>query len=102
MKIKVGDIVTIISGSRKDKNKRAKVLKTFSQDSQIIVEGVNIKKKVVQDPQGKKNMVNVEYPIHVSNAMFFDDKSGKGTKIGYTHKEGKKVRINKKSGTELK
>lgn len=102
MKIKTGDNVIVISGSRKDKNKQGKVLKTFSQENKVLVEGVNLKKKVVRDAQGKKSMVDVEFPVHVSNVAVYDDSSKKGTRIGYTHKEGKKVRIAKASGTELK
>lgn len=102
MNIKVGDNVIVISGSRKDKNKQGKVLKTFKDDSTVVVEGVNIKKKVSRDPQGKKSMVDLEFPIHVSNVMFYDEQAKKGSRIGYIMKDGKKVRVAKASGTELK
>lgn len=102
MKIKTGDNVIVKSGSRKDKNKQGKVLKTFSETDMLIVEGVNIKKKVTRDTAGKKVMVDTETPIHVSNVMFYDEQSKKGTRVGYTQKDGKKVRVAKASGTELK
>jgi large subunit ribosomal protein L24 len=103
MKIKVGDNVVVISGSRNDKNKQGKVLDVFKEENKILVEGINLKKKVSQDPQGKKTMVDVEFPIHVSNVMFFDTKAKKGSRIGYTKDDkGKKVRVTKSSGTELK
>ncbi len=102
MKIKTGDNVIVISGSRKDKNKQGKVLKTFAADNKVLVEGVNLKKKVVRDAQGGKSLVDMEFPVHVSNVAFYDEKAKKGTRIGYTEKDGKKVRVAKASGTELK
>ena len=102
MNIKLGDNVIVISGSRKDKNKQGKVLKTFKANDTIVVEGVNIKKKVTRDPNGKKTMVDVEFPIHASNVMFYDEQAKKGSRIGYIMKDGKKVRVAKASGTELK
>lgn len=54
MNIKIGDNVIVVSGSRKDKNKQGKVLKTFKDTNTLVVEGVNIKKKVTRDPNGKK------------------------------------------------
>ena len=102
MKIKTGDNVIVISGSRKDKNKQGKVLKTIVADNMIVVEGVNIKKKVTRDTSGKKTMVDMEFPINVSNVQFYDETLKKGTRIGYISKDGKKVRVAKASGTELK
>jgi 50S ribosomal protein L24 len=40
-------------------------------------------------------------PIHVSNVMYYDAKSGKGTRLGYKIVDGKKVRIAKKSGEQI-
>lgn len=102
MKIKTGDNVIVVAGSRTDKNKQGKVLKTFVDTDMVVVEGVNIKKKVTRDASGKKVAVDTETPIHVSNVMFYDEKSKKGTRLGYTQKDGKKVRVAKASGTELK
>ena len=40
-----------------------------------------------------------ELPIHVSNVALADPKSGEATRVGYkTLKDGKKVRVAKKSG----
>ncbi|MCA9352275.1 50S ribosomal protein L24 [Patescibacteria group bacterium] len=102
MKIKVGDKVIVISGSRKDKNKQGTVLKTFKETNSVVVEGVNVKKKVTRDPNGKKTMVDIEFPIHASNVLLYDATTQKGTRVGYVTKDGKKVRIAKASGTELK
>lgn len=102
MKIKTGDNVIVISGSRKDKNKQGAVLKTFADTNTVVVEGVNLKKKVTRDPSGKKTVVDVEFPINASNVMVYDETSKKGTRVGYISKDGKKVRVAKASGAELK
>ena len=102
MKIKLGDTVIVTSGSRADKGKQGKVLKRFVEDQKVVVEGINLKKKVVRDASGKKTLVDVEFPLHVSNVAFYDEKSKKGTRLGSVVKDGKKVRVAKASGTELK
>lgn len=103
MKIKKGDNVIVTTGSRNDKGKTGKVLTIFKDTNKILVEGINIKNKITRDPQGKRKVVKVEYPIDVSNVMFFDAKSKKGTRLGHRiDKDGNKVRIAKASGTELK
>lgn len=102
MKIKTGDNVVVISGSRKDKNKQGKVLKTFNDTNTVLVEGVNIKKKITRDATGKKAIVEVEFPVNASNVMFYDESAKKGSRIGYIKKDDKKVRVAKASGTELK
>ena len=102
MKIKKGDNVIVISGSRSDKGKTGKVLEILKDKEQLIVEGINIKKKIARDPQGNKKEVKVEYPIHLSNVMFFDATAKKRSRIGYkVDEKGNKVRVAKASGTEL-
>ena len=42
-------------------------------------------------------------PLDASKVMFYDEKSKKGVRLGYLVKEdGSKVRINKKTGKEIK
>ena len=54
-----------------------------------------------KNPQG--GLVKMEAPIHVSNLQLLDPKSGKPTRVGYkVNEDGKKVRISKKSGEEIK
>lgn len=103
MKIKVGDKVVVVSGSRNDKGKQGKVLEVFKEENKILVEGINIKKKVTRDASGKKAMVDMEFPINASNVLFFDEKAKKGSRLGYkVDEKGNKVRVAKASGTELK
>ena len=102
MKIKKGDSVIVIAG--KDKGKEGKVVKALPSDDRVVVEGVNIKKRHLRARRsGKKGQI-VEFaaPIHVSNVMIKDPKTGKPSRIGYKTVGDKKVRISKKSGVEIK
>jgi large subunit ribosomal protein L24 len=102
MKIKKGDTVIITSGSRKDKKKVATVLEIIKGKDMVVVEGVNIKKKVTRDTKGDKTMVDVEYPVHVSNVMFYDEKAKAGSRIAVEGTGKDKNRVTKKSGTTIK
>ena len=102
MKIKKGDTVIVIAG--KDKGKEGKVVKALPSEDRVVVEGINIRKRHVRARQaGKKGQI-VEFsaPIHVSNVMIKDPKTGEPTRVGYKIVSGKKVRISKKSGVEIK
>jgi len=102
MHVKKGDTVIVISG--KDKGKKGRVLHAFPADSKVLVEGVNLVKKHARptqaNPQG--GILNQEAPIHASNVMPVDPKTGEATRIGNkVLANGKKVRIAKKSGEAL-
>ena len=101
--IKKGDTVIVLAGE--DKGRTGKVLKVEREKMRAIVEGVNIvtksAKPSAKNPQG--GFVKVEAPIHISNLSLIDPKSGKPTRSAIKVKEdGKKVRIAKKSGEEIK
>ncbi|MDE6569650.1 MAG: 50S ribosomal protein L24 [Alistipes sp.] len=101
--IKKGDMVQVIAGD--NKGKQGKVLKVEVAKQRAIVEGVNLVKKATkpnaQNPQG--GIVEKEAPIHISNMLVLDPKSGKPTKVGRKAGEkGKLVRYAKKSGEEIK
>ena len=101
--IKKGDTVYVNAGD--DKGKTGRVLKVFISKNRAVVEGVNVVTKATKpnakNPQG--GLVKMEAPIHVSNLQLIDPKDGKPTRVGIAVKEdGKKVRISKKSGEEIK
>ncbi|WP_077620224.1 50S ribosomal protein L24 [Bacillus sinesaloumensis] len=101
MHVKKGDKVQVISG--KDKGKQGVILESFPKKDRVLVEGVNIVKKHSKpsqaNPQG--GIISQEAPIHVSNVMPLDPKSGTPTRVGYKDVDGKKVRVAKKSGELL-
>ena len=101
MNFKVGDKVVVIAGS--DKGKEGKIIKTLKNENRVVVEGVHMVKKH-QKPTGQESggIVEIEAPIHASNVMIVDPKTKKGTRIGHTtDKNGKKIRITKKSNSKL-
>lgn len=69
----------------------------FPKQNRVIVEGVNIVKKHSKpsqlNPQG--GIITKEAPIHVSNVMILDPKTGEPTRVGFKVEDGKKVRIAK-------
>lgn len=101
MHVKKGDKVQVISG--KDKGKQGVILEAFPKKDRVLVEGVNVIKKHSKpsqmNPQG--GIISQEAPIHVSNVMPIDPKTGNPTRVGYNVVDGKKVRIAKKSGEVL-
>ena len=99
MKIKKEDIVLIISG--KDKNKRGKVLRVFSDEGRVLVEGINLRKKHQKPRKAKEKgqIMEMPAPISVSNIKVVCPKCGQVARIGYKEKvkEGEKKREKKKS-----
>lgn len=102
--IKKGDSVVVITGEDRDLKKPRKVLEVIIEKSRVIVEGVNIVSKHTKPSaqNTKGGIVKIEAPIHISNVMLWDLKTGGPTKIKRTREEGKLVRISKKSGEAIK
>lgn len=97
LKIKKGDVVSVISG--KDKGKTGKVIKVFHAESKALVERVNIAKKHVRKRSEEQHagVIEVERPIHISNVMFFCKTCNRPVKVGFSvAKDGSKSRICKK------
>jgi large subunit ribosomal protein L24 len=102
--IKKGDNVVVIAGDDKDLKKPRKVLKVLLEDGRVVVEGVNIVTKHTKPSaqNTKGGIVKREAPIHISNVMLWDAKSGSGSKVKRSREEGKLVRVAKKSGETVK
>ena len=100
MKIKKDDMVVVISG--KDKGTTGKVLKAMPKEGRVIVEGVNVQTKHQKQTRTEKAEIrHVEGPINVSNVALYDAKSKEIIKIGYEVRDGKKVRVNRKTGNVI-
>ncbi|MBD3893406.1 50S ribosomal protein L24 [Hydrogenophaga sp.] len=102
-KIRSGDEVIVIAG--RDKGKRGKVLQR-SDDSHLLVEGVNTVKKHAK-PNPMKGVtggiVIKSMPIDQSNVAIFNRSSGKADRVGIKLlADGKKMRVFKSSGEEIK
>lgn len=102
--IKKGDNVVVIAGDDKDPKKARKVLEVFPDDARVLVEGVNIVTRHTK-PSAKNTkggIVKKEAPIHISNIMLFDAKTGAGSRVKRTRENGKLVRVAKASGEAIK
>ncbi len=107
MHVRKNDLVIVISGN--SKGKEGKVLKVFLETNKVIVEGVNIIKRHTRPSQTnpKGGVVMKEAPIHASNVMIKDPKTGEPTRVSKQRiKDGatgktKIVRTAKKSGETL-
>ena len=92
--IKKGDMVKVLAGE--DRTRQGRVLEVDRVRLTAIVEGLNINKKhskpTTASPQG--GIVDKEGPIHVSNLMLIDAKSGEAGRVGRrTNKDGKLERF---------
>jgi len=99
MNIRKNDQVVVVSGVHK--GKKGKVLKVFSKESRILIEGVNLIKRHTRpsqkSPQG--GIVEKEAPIHASNAMVICGKCNSKTRVGKKVLSDKKIaRVCKKCG----
>ena len=96
MKLKTGDKVVVIAG--KDKGKEGKIVAVDKKNNRVMVEGVNMVSKHTkpnaQNQQG--GIIKQENFIHASNVMYLHN--GKATRLGAMIKDGKKVRVAKKTG----
>ncbi len=102
-KIKSGDTVKVIAGA--SKGKEGRVSSVIADKERVIVEGVNMvskhQKPSATNPQG--GIVEMEAPIHISNVMLVDPKSGEVTRVGRQVEEnGDIVRYAKKSKEVIK
>ncbi len=96
MKLKTGDKVVVITG--KDKGKEGKIIAVDRKNGRVLVEGVNMVSKHTkpnaQNQQG--GIIKRENFIDASNVMYLHN--GKATRLGAMIKNGKKVRVAKKTG----
>jgi large subunit ribosomal protein L24 len=101
LKIKVGDLVKVISGD--SKGQEGKITSISRTKMRATVEGVNLVKRHTKpsasNPQG--GIEDKEGTIHVSNLMLIV--AGQATRVGRKENDkGKLVRFSKKSGEVIK
>lgn len=107
LRVRRGDMVEVTAG--KDAGKIGKVIRVEPAKRRVYVEHLNIVKRhqrptSVKDTQRSGQVGGViekEGPIHVSNVMVIDPTSNRPTRIGIERKNGKRVRIARKSGQPL-
>jgi len=96
-----GDRVRVIRGD--NKGKEGAVLKVLPRRNRVVVDGVNvIKKHKRATPQAEGGIIEYPAPIHLSNVMLLDPKSGEPTRIRRrVNKDGSVERLAVKSGQPI-
>ena len=96
-KIRKGDNVVVLTG--KDKGRNGEVLRVMPKDDKAVVRGVNMIRRHQKQSQSQEGgIISKEAPIHLSNIAVLDPKDGKATRVGFEERDGKKVRVAKRSG----
>jgi large subunit ribosomal protein L24 len=99
-RIKRDDTVIVTAG--KDRGKIGRVLNVLRGDAKVVVEDIHRVKrhqKPVGDNPGA--IIEKEAPIHISNVSLWDADNEQRIKVGYKVIDGKKVRVNRKTGDLL-
>lgn len=96
-RLRVGDLVQVISGAEDIKGKQGTITKLLKDQDKAIVEGLNMvtkhQKPNARNQQGGK--ITMEAPIHVSKLMLVDPDTKKPTRVKIEERDGKKVRVAK-------
>lgn len=102
MHVRRGDRVVVTRGE--DKGKEGTVLRVLPKENRVVVSGVNIVKKHQRPTQEfeEGGIISVEAPIHASNVMLIDPKTGEPTRYRtQIAADGTKERIAVKSETAI-
>jgi len=101
MKLKKGDLVTVVKG--KNAGKTEKIEKVFSKEAKVLVSGVNEYKRHVKSrmPGQKSEIITLTKPLSVANVQLVCPKCKKLTRIGYKFLKDEKVRICRKCKAEI-
>ena len=94
--IKKGDTVYVNAGE--DKGKTGRVLKVLVKEGRAFVEGINMVTKHAKPSMANQQggILHQEAPIDLSNVMY--SAKGQAVRVGFSVQDGKKVRVNKKTG----
>ncbi|MBL0934220.1 MAG: 50S ribosomal protein L24 [Aliihoeflea sp.] len=96
-KIRKGDKVVVLAG--KDKGRTGEVVQVMPKEDKAVVRGVNmIARHQKQSASQEGGIIRKEAPLHLSNIAIADPKDNKPTRVGFDFRDGKKVRIAKRSG----
>ncbi len=101
-RITKGDTVRVMRGE--DKGKEGTVLRVFLKKGRATVDGVNIVKRhrKARRPEEQSGIVEMPAPVHLSNLMLLDPKTGAPTRVrARVDADGTKERVSAKSGDSI-
>jgi large subunit ribosomal protein L24 len=86
----------------RDKGRRGEVIEVRRTENRVLVQGCNIVKRHTRATQNNPGgIINKEAPLHISNVSLIDPDSGQATRVGYEIRDGKKIRVARRSGKAL-
>lgn len=100
--VRKGDTVKVMRGD--DKGKEGEVIRVYPKTGRVTVKGMNMIKKHqrARRPEEQSGIIEREAPMHHSNVMLVDPKSGDATRVRHrTDKDGTKERVSVKSGDAI-
>jgi large subunit ribosomal protein L24 len=103
VKIRKGDTVELMSGSRNEIGKRGEVIRVMPKEGFVVVAGINIRKKHQKQMQTQGRTINpgvveFEAPLHISNVMLVCPKCQQTARVGFQRQEGESLRVCKSCG----
>ncbi|OGG77776.1 50S ribosomal protein L24 [Candidatus Kaiserbacteria bacterium RIFCSPLOWO2_01_FULL_54_24] len=103
MKLRKGDKVIVIAG--KSRGQSGVIVRVLPEENLVVLDGMNLSKRHRRPSQRnrKGQIIERAMPLHASNVMLVDPKSGKPTRIRIVRgKDGARERVAVKSGQTLK
>jgi len=97
-----GDTVRVMRGE--DKGKEGKVIRVFLKTGRVLIEGVNLVKmhRKARTAEEQSGIREAPAPVHSSNLMLLDPKSGKPTRTkSRIDEDGTKERVSAKNGEPI-
>lgn len=106
VKIKKGDTVEVISGREVDKGKRGEVIRVIPDETRVVIQGVNMRKKHQRQMQAQgrtmsPGIIEFEAPVHISNVMLVCPKCDEATRVRIQREDGEARRVCKHCGSLL-
>ena len=100
MYLRKGDNVLVIAGA--DKGKEG-IIQTVLPNGKVIVENIKMAKKHVKPNavHSEGGIIEKEMAVDASNLSLFDAKTKKTTRVDFEIKDGKKIRVSKKTGKQI-
>jgi large subunit ribosomal protein L24 len=102
MHVTTGDSVRVMRGE--EKGKEGKIIRVIPKTGRVVIEGVNIVKRhrKARRPEEQSGIVDFPAPLHASNVMLLDAKTGRPTRVRRRiDADGTKERIGVKSGDAI-
>ena len=101
-RITKGDTVRVMRGE--EKGKEGTVIRVHLKTGRVTVEGINIVKRhrKARGPEDQGGIIDMPAPVHLSNVMLLDPKSGAPSRLrARLDEDGTKERISVKSGDAI-